>query len=455
MKLRNLAPVLTHLLFASFIVLALSKYVHVSESASPDEGTASRTAAIPDVPERKELPAKPPRIRTAAMIGLDSTPDPAPTPAPFETTLDRLAEQAPTEATDSPLVKQQAPAERTGIHAPDPLTVHDTAGRQTAAPAPQPADTGIPPQPARSHSRHTRLLARLVAAYPDFLAGYEGNELIWHDGTRMPFDDGREKTFKERLTSPDIEDQFYVNYPRGRKGLPPPVDADPGRVRYQPLFTKMYGDCRKQKAAVRGKLEEVVWLPKNWGKKIRFTSVNGAADALRRVSADLDRLPRRFLRYMRPIAGTYHCRTIAGTKRLSMHAFGAAIDINAKYGDYWRWSGAKGSGNLKHRNRIPWEIVEIFERHGFVWGGKWYHYDTLHFEYRPELLKTDIIPVAKSKPVPGQSRPTMAIPQCLQRCRISHLSCRSACDSDSCRRNCDLDRNFCEARCRAGGLPRR
>jgi hypothetical protein len=37
-------------------------------------------------------------------------------------------------------------------------------------------------------------------------------------------------------------------------------------------------------------------------------------------------------------------------------------------------------------NRIPWEIVEVFEKHGFISGGKWYHYDTMHFEYRPELL---------------------------------------------------------------------
>jgi hypothetical protein len=37
-------------------------------------------------------------------------------------------------------------------------------------------------------------------------------------------------------------------------------------------------------------------------------------------------------------------------------------------------------------NRIPLEIVAIFERHGFIWGGKWSHYDTMHFEYRPELL---------------------------------------------------------------------
>jgi hypothetical protein len=43
-------------------------------------------------------------------------------------------------------------------------------------------------------------------------------------------------------------------------------------------------------------------------------------------------------------------------------------------------------GKSPHRNRIPWEIVEIFEKYGFIWGGKWYHCDTMHFEYRPELL---------------------------------------------------------------------
>jgi hypothetical protein len=35
---------------------------------------------------------------------------------------------------------------------------------------------------------------------------------------------------------------------------------------------------------------------------------------------------------------------------------------------------------------MPREIVDAFERHGFIWGGRWYHYDTMHFEYRPELL---------------------------------------------------------------------
>jgi hypothetical protein len=28
----------------------------------------------------------------------------------------------------------------------------------------------------------------------------------------------------------------------------------------------------------------------------------------------------------------------------------------------------------------------VFEAERFIWGGKWYHYDTMHFEYRPELF---------------------------------------------------------------------
>jgi len=35
---------------------------------------------------------------------------------------------------------------------------------------------------------------------------------------------------------------------------------------------------------------------------------------------------------------------------------------------------------------IPAAAVEAFERHGFVWGGKWLFFDTMHFEYRPDIL---------------------------------------------------------------------
>ena len=34
----------------------------------------------------------------------------------------------------------------------------------------------------------------------------------------------------------------------------------------------------------------------------------------------------------------------------------------------------------------PAALVRAFERQGFIWGGKWFFFDTMHFEYRPELL---------------------------------------------------------------------
>ena len=54
------------------------------------------------------------------------------------------------------------------------------------------------------------------------------------------------------------------------------------------------------------------------------------------------------------------------------------------FSDYWYWRPHGAS--ILYRNRMPPEIVTIFEKHGFIWGGKWYHFDTMHFEFRPELL---------------------------------------------------------------------
>jgi hypothetical protein len=80
--------------------------------------------------------------------------------------------------------------------------------------------------------------------------------------------------------------------------------------------------------------------------------------------------------------GGFAYRSIEGTDRLSAHAFGIAVDLDPKHGAYHRWDGA----HPKWRNEIPMAVVSAFEAEGFIWGGRWYHYDTIHFEYRPELF---------------------------------------------------------------------
>ena len=222
-------------------------------------------------------------------------------------------------------------------------------------------------------------LDRLVAAYPDFLVSHDALSIRWKDGATMAVSDGKgEKSFDEKLRHASILDQLELSYPKGRLTSPPALQDDPGRFRNVAFFDKMYGDCAKGEVAK--KLARVAWLPKSGGGSVMITSVNGVADKLRAVSEELDALSPDVKTYAFPSAGTYNCRVVQGAGTRSMHAWGAAIDVNTKYADYWLWS--KGA----YRNRIPFEIVAVFEKHGFIWGGKWGHFDTMHFEYRPELL---------------------------------------------------------------------
>lgn len=244
-----------------------------------------------------------------------------------------------------------------------------------APPAAQAPETGL----------DAEALARLVAAYPSTLQGVDGNELVFRNGTRMLIDRRRvASTHEDLLAHADLKAMLAQPYGLGQLGRVPDVNEDPGRARATEFFQKIYGDCFK--GGVAADLVDVVWLPTKWGKPLKFSKLNGAAARLEAVSRELDTLPSAFDRFLLPPAGTYVCRPIAGTQRASAHGFGIAIDLAVAHSDYWQWAGFKVGDAVRYRNRVPFEIVEIFERHGFVWGGKWYHFDTMHFEYRPELV---------------------------------------------------------------------
>jgi len=218
---------------------------------------------------------------------------------------------------------------------------------------------------------------KLVNSYSSIKA-CENNYIIMQNGQKFIYDDGRKKSFNELLNSPDIEDMFKFRYLRGWvKRMS--KNYDPGRIRYEKLFRAIYGNSASE---VKRNLTYIRWVD---GKSILVTKKEGVANALRAVARELNSLPPEYKKYLYPIGGTFKWRKIAGTNRLSVHSFGAAIDINVKYSAYWRWS----KGAYRYQNKIPKAIVDIFERHGFIWGGKWYHYDTMHFEYRPELVIGD------------------------------------------------------------------
>lgn len=219
----------------------------------------------------------------------------------------------------------------------------------------------------------------LLAAYPDQIKGIAGNNVMMADGDELVFDDGRKKSFEEWLNDSDIEDMFAIRYTEPEPdGGAPAYLSDAGRTRNDALFKKMYGSST---AEVRSRLTRVDWF----GQQLPFSKVNGAADSLRAVASELARHPE--LKPYLKSSGTFNWRPVRGSNRMSAHSYGTAIDISIDKSDYWLWR--YGPGELReigYVNRIPRKIVNIFRKHGFIWGGAWYHFDTMHFEFRPELL---------------------------------------------------------------------
>jgi hypothetical protein len=77
----------------------------------------------------------------------------------------------------------------------------------------------------------------------------------------------------------------------------------------------------------------VAWLPKSGGGSVQITTVNSVADHLRAVSEELDGLGPEFTKFAVPSSGTFNCRTVKDTGNRSMHAWGAAIDLNTRFAD--------------------------------------------------------------------------------------------------------------------------
>ena len=232
---------------------------------------------------------------------------------------------------------------------------------------------GIMIKPANPKSNN------LVSKYPS-VKTIKDNTVFFMDGSSLPYDDKKVKTFDQLLENTDIEDMFNQKYPAFAPISDPALNDDPGRFRNDAFLKKLYGSSKSE---IEKNLTTVNWLPNHGGKKLQFNKNENAAAQLQKVSDELDRLPEEFMKYLKKVDGTYYFRKIAKTERLSAHSYGIAIDLDTHYSRYWQWDKTHD-----FHNEFPKEIVDIFEKHGFVWGGRWYHYDTMHFEYRPELFES-------------------------------------------------------------------
>lgn len=91
-------------------------------------------------------------------------------------------------------------------------------------------------------------------------------------------------------------------------------------------------------------------------------------------------------------------RNVSGSRNLSKHARGLAIDINTLYNPYIRYSKKDGSRIVEpatavkycdRKANFPYKITtsdlcyKLFTKYGFTWGGAWRTMkDYQHFEYK-------------------------------------------------------------------------
>jgi len=225
----------------------------------------------------------------------------------------------------------------------------------------------------------------LMLAYPDYVLGVEKKNdekvyLIMKSGNKIIYDDKKQKNHEEKLVSPDLQDMLEQSYPLEKGTEIMDKTFDPGRARHYELLNEVYGNS---KAAIEKNLTNLKYGYTNY----QFNSKNGANISLEQSLKEVIPLAKTrsdIGSILYPASGTYNYRVISGTGRLSPHSYGIAIDLKSDKRDYWKWSSEKqGKERLKE---YPKELIEAFEKNNFVWGGKWGHFDILHFEYRPEII---------------------------------------------------------------------
>lgn len=73
-------------------------------------------------------------------------------------------------------------------------------------------------------------------------------------------------------------------------------------------------------------------------------------------------------------SGGFNYRNIRGSDRLSQHAFGTAIDLNAAANPRVAPGGAVVTD-------LPASVGELAAKYGLEWGGNWKRPDAMHFEW--------------------------------------------------------------------------
>lgn len=241
------------------------------------------------------------------------------------------------------------------------------------------------------HNKRAKEVAALLKAYGDFIdsVGMYGDEIVFNiRGTYIYYKEGKMLSEEELSRHKEYDSIFYF-YQIG------PIQELPAPTKYPKNRSNAFLD------ALIGKTDKEIRASCEWldflGRRAFVHQI--CVEPLRRVDQELreyahsSKEVRSFVENLKLIY-SFKRRRVAGTDNMSYHAYGLAIDLIPRIYRgkqvYWRWSSPYfpdwSTIPLSERWHPPFEVIRAFEENGFLWGGKWYHFDTVHFEYRPEIL---------------------------------------------------------------------
>ncbi|MDR0784741.1 MAG: M15 family metallopeptidase [Treponema sp.] len=293
-----------------------------------------------------------------------------------------------------------------------------TAGFSVAESAPAEQRTEVSPAQMRTLNRGEEVMKAFAAAYPDRIGAAEFRNEDWAVpvyGKRFYYAGGRLLPEELLSTAANYDPQPFYSYHTELPEWKPPDDASAARF-------KNAANQRQERPSRRsylffdtllraGDRDEAYKRVKSirlfgWNVLVHYSIMEELALVEERINASAENDPevKRWLANISSLSG-WNWRGIADTGSRSFHAYGTAIDIVMKpqpgKETYWLWSAQKGVDwwNVSYSNRLhpPNAVIEAFEAYGFVWGGKWLFFDTMHFEYRPEIFILNRLPMKKEK----------------------------------------------------------
>jgi len=260
-----------------------------------------------------------------------------------------------------------------------------------------------PPEPTRAEL----VMKALQMAYPQDITAVEFRDDDWAVLMRdrwYYYCDGRLLSEAMRNDSANYRKQVFERYPAEL----PPFKLQPVP---EPQTKSAINNAAQQKVVLqRSSFLDDLWQSHNRNEaydnlvKIRFlgkpvrvhtkiTNVLAGIEERILEEAKTDQSIQTWINSLDPLE-SWSWRNIAVTESRSFHSYGVAIDFRPKsigrLQTYWLWTSQyrRDWFNVPYEERYhpPQAVIKLFEEHGFIWGGKWVRFDTMHFEYRPEIL---------------------------------------------------------------------